>query len=90
MANKLNKGEWLNEKSIAEVGCEDAGIGYKEGSAIPNAFFALRIVNRVIERVPRMDNLTTDQKNQLLGQAYFFRGWFYFEIIRRGRRNAFA
>ncbi|OQB29638.1 MAG: SusD family protein [Bacteroidetes bacterium ADurb.Bin174] len=83
MANKLNKGEWLNEKSIAEVGWEDAGIGSKEGSAIPNAFFALRIVNRVIERVPRMDNLTTDQKNQLLGQAYFFRGWFYFEIIRR-------
>jgi len=30
-----------------------------------------------------MDKLTQDQKDQLIGQAYFFRGWFYFELIRR-------
>lgn len=27
--------------------------------------------------------LTPEQKNEILGQAYFYRSWFYFQIIKR-------
>jgi len=83
MAVKLNKGIWLGELNTPEVGWGELNVGTNTGAVIPNAYFALRIVNRVIEKVPALTNLTDEQKNQLLGQAYFLRGWFYFEVIRR-------
>ena len=27
--------------------------------------------------------LTPEQKNEILGQAYLYRSWFYFQIIKR-------
>lgn len=82
IASVLNKGSWLNN-AAPEVGWSDASVGTTAGLAVPNAFYALRIANKVIDKAPLVANLTQDQKNQLLGQAYFFRAWFYFEIIRR-------
>lgn len=83
IANYVNKGIWQANNSSTEVGWDATGAGSNAGLAIPNSFYGLRIVNKVIEKVPLMTNLTDDQKNQLLGQAYFLRAWFYFEIIRR-------
>jgi len=39
--------------------------------------------NTVISRVGETDFLTDDQKNAALGQAYFMRGYCYYEIARR-------
>jgi len=39
--------------------------------------------NTVITRVNETDFLTDDQKNAALGQAYFMRGYCYYEIARR-------
>lgn len=82
MKSNINKGIWL-VPSGAEVGWGTTGVGSNLGFVIPNAFYALRIANRVIEKAPLMSSLSDDQKNKLLGQAHFFRAWFYFEIIRR-------
>jgi len=83
LENIINKGIWLNNTTIAETGWGTADVGTFKGLVIPNAFYALRIANRVIEKAPLMSSLSEDQKNDLLGQAHFFRAWFYFEIIRR-------
>ncbi|MCK9506937.1 MAG: RagB/SusD family nutrient uptake outer membrane protein [Pigmentiphaga sp.] len=83
MANQFNKGNWMSNKNTLEVGWGEAYLGTNRGLAIPNAFYALRIANKVVNKAPLMQNLTPNQRDQLLGQAHFFRAWFYFEIIRR-------
>lgn len=83
LKNNMNTGIWLNARNSIEVGWNTESVATVRGFVIPNAFYALRVVNRVIEKVPEMSSLTEAQKNALLGQAYFFRAWFYFEVIRR-------
>jgi len=85
MANTINKGIWLGATAASEVGWGTTNVGNANGQGlvIPNAFYAMRIANRVIEKAPLMSSLSEDQKKGLLGQAHFFRAWFYFEIIRR-------
>ena len=85
IASTVNKGTWLGVTGAGEVGWGTSNVGNAngQGNVIPNAFYALRIANRVIEKAPLMASLTQNQINGLLGQAYFFRAWFYFEIIRR-------
>ncbi|MDR3119671.1 MAG: RagB/SusD family nutrient uptake outer membrane protein, partial [Mediterranea sp.] len=75
--NFLNAGNWLeNAGGRFEVGC-------KENTAIARAYTGLRIVNRVISGIDKVQSITSEQKQKLLGQAYFLRAWFYFEIIKR-------
>ena len=73
----VNNGNWL----------ENAGtrfeIGSKGATAIGRAYTGLRIVNRVINGIDKVNNITQEQYNKLLGQAYFLRAYFYFELIKR-------
>lgn len=43
----------------------------------------LRNINICIQRIDEIQDATEQQKNELLGQAYFFRAWNYFQVIRR-------
>ncbi len=53
-------------------------------SPLASAYPAIRKANLVIENIDKLGDSTSDSnKEQLLGQAYFFRAWFHFEIIRR-------
>jgi hypothetical protein len=79
----LNMGLWTQGDSYAETGWNDGNIEGDQGNVIPKSFYGIRICNRILEEIPRLEHLTEDQKNQLIGQAYFFRAWFYFEVIRR-------
>jgi hypothetical protein len=78
-----HKGLWTANDNYPEVGWSNAGGLSATGTVISKSFSGIRICNRIIQRVPAMTNLTNDQKDQLVAQAFFFRGWFYFEIIRR-------
>ncbi len=78
----INSGQWYRQPGSAEVGYDNSHVGDVLGNVIPSAFNGLRVTNTIIEKVPG-SSLTQAQKDQLLGQAYFFRSWFYFEIIRR-------
>lgn len=42
----------------------------------------IRIANICIEKINLLTDATTEQRNFLLGQAYFFRGFLHWEIIR--------
>lgn len=80
--NVVNTGDWLRQPNAMEVGYADAAVGGVEGRVIPSSFSGIRITNKILEKVPASD-FTQEQKDKLIGQAYFFRSWFYFEIIRR-------
>lgn len=75
---KFFSGSWLltgKSENVTEIG---------NGSSTPigRAYAALRIVNRVITNIDQVP-LTEEQRNEILGQAYFYRAWFYFQIIKR-------
>ncbi len=82
-ASGFNTGEWLGNSDLQEVGYSKDNLGTAKGMIIPNALYGIRVANKTIEKVPAMISLTENQKNELLGQAYFFRAWYYFEVIRR-------
>lgn len=78
----LNAGQWLNQPNMGEVGWkENAQITWTP--VIARAFKCLRINNKVIENAETIPNLSQEELNELLGQAYFFRAWWYFQIIQR-------
>jgi hypothetical protein len=83
-ARILNTGAWINRSSAPELGWAGR-TGFDEGPAITNALFALRVANKVIDRLNGAQSpvLTDAQKKELLGQAYFYRAWYYFQVIQR-------
>lgn len=76
-AEQINSGNWLvKEGGGFEIGCGD-------GTSIKKCYNGIRVVNRVIRDIDRVPMLTDNQKNELLGQSYFLRGWFYFQLMKR-------
>ncbi len=78
----INPGDWLRQPNAMEVGYSTEFVGHFRGKVIPSAFRGIRISNTILERVPD-SNISQGEKDKLMGQAYFFRSWFYFEVIRR-------
>lgn len=78
----INTGSWIDKQGVGEIGW-GGETNFDRGSIISNAFFAIRIANKVIEKVEEIPNLSQSQHDELLGQAYFFRAWYYFQIIQR-------
>jgi len=42
----------------------------------------IRVANMALEKLPLLVNATQEEKDLIAGQAYFFRAFFYWEIIR--------
>ena len=75
----IHSGNWLKK-----TGDNHDEIGNQGKSAIGRAYRGIRIMNRIIENIDRITNsLTEDEHNKVLGQAYFYRAWFYFQLITR-------
>lgn len=75
---KFFSGSWLltgKSENVTEIGNGDK-------TPIGKAYPSLRIVNRVIANIDKVP-LTEEQKKEILGQAYFYRAWFYFSVIKR-------
>ena len=79
----LNSGDWYGKAQFAEVGYNNNDLGNAKGRIISNSFYCIRICNNLIQKVPNMTDITDEERDLLLGQAYFFRSWSYFQIIRR-------
>lgn len=76
----VNSGNWLSKEGTDfEIGNSSNG----NGTSIWKAYKGLRIVNRVIRDIDLVPGLTDGQRNELLGQSHFLRGWFYFQLIKR-------
>ena len=58
-------------------------IGEGSGTAINDAYAAIRIANRVINNMDQIRDITDDEKKLIIGQASFYRAWFYFQLIKR-------
>ncbi|WP_068824591.1 RagB/SusD family nutrient uptake outer membrane protein [Wenyingzhuangia fucanilytica] len=97
IATVLNSGAWTNRwAGVPELGW-GGNAGFDQGSVFTNATFSIRVTNKVIENIETglVPGLTDTQTKELLGQAYFFRAWYYFQIIQRAGgmpilNNAFA
>ncbi|MDR1810511.1 MAG: RagB/SusD family nutrient uptake outer membrane protein [Prevotella sp.] len=73
----IHAGNWLkkNNNSTDEIGNEGK-------SQIGRSYRAIRIKNRVLANIDKI-NLTETERNKVLGQAYFYRAWYYFQLIIR-------
>ena len=45
-------------------------------------WYGIRKANLAIANIGKLVNATDEERNLILGQAYFFRGYFHFEILR--------
>jgi len=76
----INSGNWGG----SFIGAFEIGnSSWAGGTPINHAYKGMRIVNRIINDIDEVPNLTEEQKGELLGQAYFLRAWFYFQLIKR-------
>lgn len=73
----VTAGNWL------ETSRDRYEVGSKGVTSISRAYSGLRIVNRVINDIDKVQVLSPLERSYLLGQAYFLRAHFYFELIKR-------
>jgi hypothetical protein len=87
-ANSVNNGNYMGSGSV-EIAwnlLSSQALTSINVSAMPIAYMAfknLRTVNICIERIDDITDASPRQKEELLGQAYFYRAWNYFQLIRR-------
>ncbi|KAA5825130.1 RagB/SusD family nutrient uptake outer membrane protein [Algibacter amylolyticus] len=81
----LNTGAWTNHDDVPEIGWKNPNNRLWRAPIFNNASYAIRITNKVLEALENdiTANLSQDEKDELAGQAYFLRAWYYFEMIRR-------
>ena len=83
-ARSINNGNYQDNSSI-----ETRWTGSSTSSSITSdgiaflSFQNMRTVNICMERINDIKDATQQQKDELLGQAYFYRAWNYFQLIRR-------
>jgi hypothetical protein len=83
MGKFLNRGVWDTQNFYAEIGWEVDNANMTMVNVIPKSFSGMRICNRILAKIPELEGFTQEQKDQLMGQAYMLRAWFFFEVIRR-------
>lgn len=82
IVNQMNTGNWLSFNG-GEVGWSSGTAGNSNASIINNAFYCMRITNKVIAAADDIKGMTQQQKDGILGQAHFMRAWYYFQLIQR-------
>lgn len=73
------------EIKICKLGqetCNDFTFSSSYGGLAVSMFRIIRIANRTIENIDKMQNATPVQKSDLLGQAYFVRAYAHFSLCR--------
>ncbi|WP_162623354.1 RagB/SusD family nutrient uptake outer membrane protein [Confluentibacter sediminis] len=61
---------------------------YNTGQALQfygvwNAWSSIRIANKTLEYLPRLEGATQGELDELKGQAHFMRAWYYYEMLKR-------
>ena len=74
-------GQWKDFPSKGEIGWNGCCGG--QSPIMGRAFRGLRITNKIIANAETIPDLSQAQVEDLLGQAYFLRAWWYFNIITR-------
>lgn len=69
------EGRNVNQTFVANRGAKPTGIW-------TGSWLGIRMANVVLEKLPLLVNATQEERDLIAGQAYFFRAWFYWEIIK--------
>lgn len=77
----INAGNWLLTSKTSDEWEMGVNIGGK--TVAGRASTSIRVCNRVLASADRIQNITPEQRDYLLGQAHMLRAWHYFEMIRR-------
>lgn len=68
--------------AIACVGYSEADSNYPNNQKVPNTWKCIRVCNMAIDRASRIQDCTEEERNDLIGQAYFVRAFCHFELFR--------
>ena len=60
----------------------DGSAPYETGGIWTGSWRGIRIANETLQNLPLLLDATDEEKDLIAGQAYFFRAWFHWEIIR--------
>ncbi|MGM9740704.1 MAG: RagB/SusD family nutrient uptake outer membrane protein, partial [Candidatus Cryptobacteroides sp.] len=72
-----NSGNWLR---VSRDGTWEFGVN--DNQPINLASKGIRIATAVIANIDRAE-MSEDERSKVLGQAYFYRAWYYFQLLKR-------
>lgn len=64
------------------IGYATADANYPNNAKVPNTWKCIRVCNKAIEKASMIQDCTEEERNDLLGQAYFVRAFCHFEFFR--------
>lgn len=73
---------WTGQHPLGGGGDPARDYPWERPGVWEGGFYGIRKANTIIENIDLMVNATQKEKNVILGQAYFFRAFFHFEIMR--------
>lgn len=73
-----NSGNWLRVTRS-----EDWEFGVNGQQPISLSAKGIRVASAVIANIDRVEGLTAAQRDEILGQAHFYRAWYYFQLLKR-------
>lgn len=72
---------WMDRNNSTTVDNGDGMLRFKK-SLWPLAWYGIRKCNLGLANIDKMTDCTTEERNLVEGQLYFFRGWFHFELMQ--------
>lgn len=74
----VHSGNWLlsRKNNTYELGVTD-------NTVISRSYKVIRIANRVLANYTKVPGMTNEQTAEIVGQAHFYRAWFYFQLLKR-------
>ena len=68
--------------AIACVGYSAKDSNYPNNQKVPNTWKCVRVCNMAIDKASQIQDCTEEERNDLIGQAYFVRAFCHFELFR--------
>lgn len=56
-------------------------LSVRDGGSLFNSYYNIRTVNYLLENCENCQGKGTAQYNQLIGEAYYFRAWYYYTMV---------
>ncbi|MCK9412911.1 MAG: RagB/SusD family nutrient uptake outer membrane protein [Prolixibacteraceae bacterium] len=81
VAVAFEDGNYWNNSDLF-TGSFDLSLAPRNKRIWPCAWYGIRRANQALSKLDLLIDATQEQKDLIKGQALFFRGWFYFELMR--------
>lgn len=71
-----------NGSDVVMLGYMEADANYPNNAKVPNTWKCIRVCNMAIAKAQEIQDCTEEERNDLVGQAYFVRAFCHFELFR--------